>query len=96
MSEIHNNPKMVEPRMPVILSDHQTELWLSRTTDEGQVQKIIEESNQIPIKAHTVAALTGKGTKGNTTAASEELFYRDLGFKNGVFQGPAEQQLGLF
>ena len=95
MSEIHNNPKMAEPRMPVILSDNQIEGWLSEK-DESRVQEIIHQSNQEILKAHTVATLSGKGSKGNTLAASEELFYRDLGFKNGKFQGPSEQQLGLF
>lgn len=96
MADIHNNPKLIEPRMPVLLSGDQSELWIVENTDESKLQTIIDDSNQVPLKAHTVATLTGKATEGNTEKASEELFYRELGFKNGKFQGPAEQQLGLF
>ena len=96
MSKIHNNPNLSEPRMPVIFSEEQSMIWSSDQMNEKELQDLIEESNQISLKAHTVASLKGKGTKGNTKEATEGLFYRELGFKNGLFQGPAELQLGLF
>jgi putative SOS response-associated peptidase YedK len=77
MGAIHNNPKLSEPRMPVMLDDRQTEDWLDAKTEHG-VQEIIQQECTLELAAHPVQRLRGKAYLGNTESISEEVEYPEL------------------
>lgn len=75
MSEIHNNPKLKEARMPLILSPEMEGHWLEPKAEKSQafminrsrseIQQSLSEqftlqSQGIPLEAHTVAPLRKK------------------------------------
>lgn len=81
MSEIHNNPKMQGPRMPVILGEEKTGLWLQpikTPLDKRMIENLLQPLPDKELKAHTVRQLRGKYASGNSPQASEEYFYPDL------------------
>lgn len=83
LSKIHNNPKLKEPRMPVILPEGQEDLWLQPITKDIEEHKIIELIRSYPAKelhAHTVGKLRGTEYKGNIEEISEEVIYQELEF----------------
>ncbi len=75
MSEIHNNPKLKEPRMPLILDEQEVPKWLEGDTED--IQSLIRPS-EVEIKAHTVRRLKGKNAIGNVPKAQEEYHYPEL------------------
>ena len=81
MASIHNNPKLAEPRMPLILLNETQETWLKEVTDPSD-KKLIEELVQPypdnELEAHTVAKLRGKNSLGNVQAATDEVTYPEL------------------
>jgi putative SOS response-associated peptidase YedK len=81
MAKIHNNPKLIEPRMPVILTEEMEDLWLEPITNEQQRKEIVELIQPCPeniLKAHTVRRLRGKEAVGNIPEASEYFRYNEL------------------
>ncbi len=81
MEHIHNNPKMKQPRMPVILPRKLEDQWLDPITDELDVQSIQELIKKYPdgeLKAHTVARLRGKEYEGNVEGISNKFVYKAL------------------
>ena len=81
MAEIHNNPKLKGPRMPVILPDELADGWLSEIKDELDKQKIEELIASYPeteLEAHSVGKLRGKNALGNVPEASEVVEYDDV------------------
>lgn len=79
MSRIHNNPKLKESRMPVILPDGAENEWL-KTQNVKDLQKLVKPFSDQELKAHTVRKLSGKDSPGNSPEASEEFIYDDLEF----------------
>ncbi|MCB2196056.1 MAG: SOS response-associated peptidase [Bacteroidetes bacterium] len=79
MAKIHNNPKLPEPRMPVILPEGLEDEWLT-STDQQLVKKLIKPYPQKELHTHTVRKLTGKDSPGNVPEATEEYVYKDLIF----------------
>lgn len=80
MSTIHNNPKLKEPRMPLILSDKIANYWLKDITtanNKEDLSFIIKASNE-KLEAHTVRVLRGKKALGNVPKASEEFLYDEF------------------
>lgn len=77
LSAIHNNPKLAEPRMPLILTDAQTEEWLDARSVEN-VQEIVQQECAVALHAHTVQRLRGKVYLGNTAEVSNEQVYPEL------------------
>lgn len=75
MSKIHNNPRMNEPRMPLILDTSNVECWLEG--NQTNVEELIRPSD-VELESHTVRRLRGKGSAGNTPGAQEEYLYPDL------------------
>ncbi len=78
MRKIHNNPKLKEARMPLILSEGATETWLKG--DAGSAKDLIVPAADDLLKAHTVRKLRGKNAVGNSPKAIEEFFYPELQF----------------
>jgi len=74
LSKIHNNPKLKEPRMPLILNDEEQEIWLHNTEDSS---KLIH-SHEFDLTAHTVEKLAGKNALGNTPEATNQKNYEEL------------------
>jgi putative SOS response-associated peptidase YedK len=57
MAEIHNNPKLKEPRMPLILTEETTTTWFdAKATELGDLFTSIE----VDLTAHTVKPIRGK------------------------------------
>jgi len=81
LARIHNNPKLTEPRMPVILTENAIEQWLQPIENEAD-KKIIEELiTAYPpddLEAYTVHKLRGKNALGNVPEATEEEVYAEL------------------
>ena len=79
MSRIHNNPKLSESRMPVILPDGVEDEWL-KSIDRKELQKLVKPFSDQKLKAHTVRKLSGKDSPGNLPEASNEYVYDELEF----------------
>jgi putative SOS response-associated peptidase YedK len=76
MSKIHNNPKLKEPRMPLILEEEMADSWLNGS--ETVIKKMIVPASDGILKAHTVRKLRGKNAVGNSPEAIEEFIYPEL------------------
>ncbi len=83
MSEIHNNPKLKEPRMPLLLNDQDSETWLSGS--QSEVQSLIKPNTEQALKSHTVRRLRGKDYVGNSEEVMEEYHYPDLNEQTSLF-----------
>ncbi|MCY1633602.1 SOS response-associated peptidase [Marinifilum sp. D737] len=80
MADIHNNPRLNESRMPLILSDDNADLWIhtsSNSKDMDRIKSLIK-SSQTNLIAHTVHPLRGKHSFENSPKASEVFLYNDL------------------
>ncbi|MDO1513659.1 SOS response-associated peptidase [Maribacter confluentis] len=79
LAKIHNNPKLEEPRMPLLLTEEAETLWLSDNhTVEHDIKTIVEQINTVPLKAYTVGKLRGKSYLGNVPEVVEEKTYLEL------------------
>lgn len=81
MKNIHNNPKLEGPRMPVILQPEQEEHWLLPLDSEDEINTIHELIQPYPeewLQAYTVSRLRGKEYMGNVPAASHPHSYEEL------------------
>ncbi|PXY02878.1 SOS response-associated peptidase [Marinifilum breve] len=80
MTEIHNNPKLKEARMPLILTNDNSESWINAFPNSkgmDEIKSIIKPS-QVNLIAHTVRPLRGKHSVENSPKASEEFHYNDF------------------
>lgn len=77
MGAIHNNPKLVEPRMPVMLNGMQTEDWLDAKS-QLDVQEIIQQECTLALNVYPVQRLRGKAYVGNCPAVSDREEYPEL------------------
>ena len=81
LAKIHNNPKLTEPRMPVILPETDIEQWLQPIKNEADKQFIETLLKAYPVdelEAFTVHRLRGKNALGNVPEATEKFVYEDL------------------
>ncbi|WP_405410359.1 SOS response-associated peptidase [Maribacter sp. Asnod1-A12] len=79
MAKIHNNPKLKEPRMPLMLSEDVEEQWLSQNTDfEQELTALLNRENDVELQAHTVGKLRGKTYAGNVASIADEVKYPEL------------------
>ncbi|AHW59727.1 Putative SOS response-associated peptidase YedK [Draconibacterium orientale] len=79
MKKIHNNPKLNEARMPLILNEEEADKWLNGTATEAKA--MIRPATDGLLKAHTVRRLRGKEAVGNSPQAIEEFIYPELKFR---------------
>jgi len=75
MSHIHNNPKLNEPRMPLVLDDVSARDWLHADTS---IQELIQPYDKEELSAWTVKRLRGKMYVGNTEEAHKEHHYDEM------------------
>lgn len=76
LSKIHNNPKLKEARMPLVLDEQDADRWLKGSTQEAKT--LLQPAKDGILKAHTVRKLRGKNAPGNSPQAIEEYFYPGL------------------
>lgn len=77
LSEIHNSPKLKEPRIPLLLTEQQEEFWLNET-DEKNISEISESTLEDKLTAHLVAPIRGKNNLGNTKEVTDEYLYEEF------------------
>lgn len=78
MKQIHNNPKLPEARMPLILNTNEEEDWLYNTNEIKILDNFINSKKITKLKAHTVLPLRGKNSLGNVPESSNNFQYSDL------------------
>jgi putative SOS response-associated peptidase YedK len=81
MATIHNNPKLEEPRMPLILNDKLARTWL----EEPDVALSYFNKDEIHLNTRTVRRLRGKQYVGNTEEAWEKHAYSELNEQQELF-----------
>ena len=77
LSLIHNNPKLKEPRMPVILEDDQIENWLNTELGPKELEALIQPAH-FQLHAKPVKKLRGKDYVGNEEEVIEKYEYQAL------------------
>ncbi|MCK0123213.1 SOS response-associated peptidase [Gelidibacter sp. F2691] len=81
LAKIHNNPKLKEARMPVILPDHLAEQWLrpyDNANDQKALEQLIKAFPNNALEAYTVDSLRGKNYIGNREEISHPVVYDEL------------------
>jgi putative SOS response-associated peptidase YedK len=82
MTDIHNNPKMEEARMPVILPPELAEKWLNLALEDTSGQKellaLCAPYDTKEMDAYTVKTIRGKNAVGNVPEASNPFYYSIL------------------
>jgi putative SOS response-associated peptidase YedK len=83
MAKIHNNPKLAEARMPVILPKELENKWLKPLNDDLDkkgIQELLRPYDNNEMMAHTVRRLRGKEALGNKPEVAEEWKWEELEF----------------
>jgi putative SOS response-associated peptidase YedK len=75
---IHNNPKLNEPRMPLILDGSATKEWLDTNKGAEALNSLLAPEPHPEIEYHTVHKLRGKEAIGNVPEAVEPYVYDEL------------------
>ncbi|TXC78637.1 SOS response-associated peptidase [Luteibaculum oceani] len=81
LSTIHNNPKMNEARMPVILTEESENIWLDTATHgelDKEVKNLLNPYPSEEMDAYPVARLRGKEAVGNSEELTEKKYYPEL------------------
>jgi putative SOS response-associated peptidase YedK len=81
LSKIHNNPKLDEPRMPVVLDEHQIEDYLMPVNGQYDKKYVRELCLPFPseeLEAHPVHPIRGKIALGNVPEATDPVEYDEL------------------
>lgn len=81
MAKIHNNPKLIEPRMPMILPEEKIEDWLApvkTTPNKRWLEEFLASKMEDELSAHSVQKLRGNNALGNVPEASTKFVYAGL------------------
>lgn len=81
MAEIHNNPKLPEPRMPLVLPNGLEDKWLldvDSPENKDIIKHLIKPLAENELQAYTVAPLKGNNALGNVKEASNKFEYPEL------------------
>jgi putative SOS response-associated peptidase YedK len=78
LAQIHNNPDLEEPRMPVILDGEDLLTWMNRETDVETLKALLKPTGDEDMRAHPVKPLRGKNSPGNTAEACKPHTYAEL------------------
>jgi putative SOS response-associated peptidase YedK len=76
--EIHNNPKLKEPRMPVILTPDEENLWLDTALKYQELQPLFSPRQSYDLNYYTVQKIKGKAYLGNCPEVIEPHIYPEL------------------
>lgn len=87
MTEIHNNPKIPEPRMPLFIDEHNVDAWMNG--DEKVIEGLIVPDESQELTSKTVKPLRGKLYIGNVPEIQTEKVYSEL-------DDDKDEQLRLF
>ena len=77
LADIHNSPKLKEPRIPLLLTEEQEDIWLNET-NATNLNNISESTLEKHLKGHLVAPIRGKKNLGNTKEVTDEFFYDEF------------------
>lgn len=83
LTKIHNNPKLKEPRMPVILPEEIANNWLLPYKDEldqKAIEELIAPYPDDEFDYYTVDRLRGKNYMGNVEEITKNVIYEELQF----------------
>lgn len=83
LTKIHNNPKLKEPRMPVILHEELADKWLEKiegAKDQKFIEELIQQYPEEELDSYSVGRLRGKDYLGNVPEISEPVKYPELIF----------------
>ena len=81
MAKIHNNPKLKEPRMPLILPSELEDKWLQEVQNEQDIMELsdwIAHRSADDLGAYTVNRLRGSSYLGNVEQVTEPFEYAQL------------------
>jgi len=81
LAKIHNNPKLPEPRMPLILPEHAIDSWLQpikNEADKKRIENLVAAYPDEELAAYTVHRLRGKTALGNVPEATQAVDYKEL------------------
>lgn len=81
LSKIHNNPKLKEPRMPVLLHEEWANNWLQPSSENTDVDLMKSQIRPYPddtLEAYTVHKLRGHEYLGNVPEICEKVTYQEL------------------
>jgi putative SOS response-associated peptidase YedK len=85
MAQIHNNPKLEEPRMPAILPKAIQNEWLKPSesiSPANYLKSLLKPLSEDELEYYTVRRLKGKDAVGNKPEAEKEYTYVELQRKN--------------
>ncbi len=74
LAKIHNNPKLKEPRIPVILDNDSITNWV--TQELAEASALLQSIDSRLLKAHTVPKLKGKESPGDVPEACQLHDYK--------------------
>ena len=83
LAKINNNPKLKEPRMPLILPKELENDWLHPINDDldrKAIKELIQSYPADELEAYPVTRLRGKEYIGNVKEVSDRFEYEDLQF----------------
>jgi len=87
MGKIHNNPKLNEPRMPLILSKEMESQWLAANEHiKNELKSMIQDYSAVTLNAYPVRQLRGKNYAGNVSGISNEVKYKELEVSELTFE----------
>jgi putative SOS response-associated peptidase YedK len=79
LSKIHNNPKLNEPRMPLVLEGENIQKWLDLSKEKNDLlEKVCLPFSDEELHAYSVGRLRGKNAVGPGPEAIEEVKYEEL------------------
>lgn len=82
MKDIHNNPKLSEARMPLILSESSINDWLNMPLMEDEkteLDRLVKQNSNPELVSHTVKRFSKKRDGHSDEHAAAEFYYPELG-----------------
>lgn len=76
MTQIHNNPKLNEARMPLIFTATDAKKWLTSGIEDAK--KLCNYEPTVELESYTVQKIRGSNAVGNSEEAHKEKLYTEL------------------
>jgi putative SOS response-associated peptidase YedK len=87
MAKIHNNTKLAEPRMPLILQEEMQEDWLieiKNENDQTKIENLVKPYPDNLLRSFTVGPIKGKKAIGNKNTVIKQHIYPELIAEQGT------------